>query len=152
MPSFVNMGAFIDEGTLVDSWATVGSCAQIGKFCHIAEGAALGGVLEPPQGLPVIIEDHCFIGGRAGIFEGVRVREGAVISAGVILSTSTRLIDRATGQHSYGEVPPYAVVVPGSYETAPGVHVSCAVIVKTVDAQTRAKTSLNALLRSHDLP
>ncbi|MDR2416552.1 MAG: 2,3,4,5-tetrahydropyridine-2,6-dicarboxylate N-succinyltransferase [Holosporales bacterium] len=147
MPSFINMGAFIDTGTLIDSWATIGSCAQVGKQCHISEGAALGGVLEPIQSLPVIIEDHCFIGGRVGIFEGVRVCEGAVVAAGVILNASTRIIDRSTGKYSYGIVPPYAVVVPGSYETAPGTYVSCALIVKTVDAKTRAKTSINTLLR-----
>ncbi|MDR1910471.1 MAG: 2,3,4,5-tetrahydropyridine-2,6-dicarboxylate N-succinyltransferase [Holosporales bacterium] len=150
MPSFINMGAFIDTGTLIDSWATIGSCAQVGKQCHISEGAALGGVLEPVQGLPVIVEDHCFIGGRAGIFEGVRICEGAVIAAGVVLNASTRIIDRSTGQHTYGTVPPYAVVVPGAYETAPGIHISCAVIVKTVDAKTRAKTSINALLRPQE--
>ncbi|MDR0407192.1 MAG: 2,3,4,5-tetrahydropyridine-2,6-dicarboxylate N-succinyltransferase [Holosporales bacterium] len=146
MPSFINMGAFIDAETLIDSWVTIGSCAQIGKQCHISEGAALGGVLEPIQSLPVIIEDNCFIGGRTGIFEGVRVCEGAVIASGVILNASTRIIDRTTGQHFYGTVRPYAVVVPGSYETAPGINVSCAVIVKTVDAQTRTKVGINALL------
>ncbi|MDR0662135.1 MAG: 2,3,4,5-tetrahydropyridine-2,6-dicarboxylate N-succinyltransferase [Holosporales bacterium] len=148
MPSFVNMGAYIDEGTLIDSWATVGSCAQVGKWCHISEGAALGGVLEPIQALPVIIEDHCFIGGRAGIFEGVHVGEGAVISSGVIINASTHIIDRATGKHTHGFVPPYAVVVPGSYETAPGLSLACAVIVKMADEQTRAKTSLNFRLRT----
>ena len=148
MPSYVNIGAYVDEGTMVDTWATVGSCAQIGKNVHISGGAGIGGVLEPLQANPVIIEDNCFIGARAEVAEGVIVREGAVLAMGVYLSGSTKIIDRATGEMFRGEVPPYAVVVPGNLpgeDGKPGLY--CAVIVKRVDAQTRAKTSINALLR-----
>jgi 2,3,4,5-tetrahydropyridine-2-carboxylate N-succinyltransferase len=148
MPSYVNIDAYVDEGTMVDTWATVGSCAQIGKNVHISGGAGIGGVLEPLQANPVIIEDNCFIGARAEVAEGVIVREGAVLAMGVYLSGSTKIIDRATGEMFRGEVPPYSVVVPGNLpgeDGKPGLY--CAVIVKRVDAQTRAKTSINALLR-----
>jgi len=148
MPSYVNIGAYVDEGTMVDTWATVGSCAQIGKNVHISGGAGIGGVLEPLQANPVIIEDNCFIGARAEVAEGVIVREGAVLAMGVYLSGSTKIVDRETGEVFRGEVPPYAVVVPGNLPGEagkPGLY--CAVIVKRVDAQTRAKTSINALLR-----
>ena len=148
MPSYVNIGAYVDEGTMVDTWATVGSCAQIGKNVHISGGAGIGGVLEPLQASPVIIEDNCFIGARAEVAEGAIVREGAVLAMGVYLSGSTKIVDRATGEIFRGEVPPYAVVVPGNLpgeDGKPGLY--CAVIVKRVDAQTRAKTSINALLR-----
>jgi len=148
MPSYVNIGAYVDEGTMVDTWATVGSCAQIGKNVHISGGAGIGGVLEPLQANPVIIEDNCFIGARAEVAEGVIVREGAVLAMGVYLSGSTKIVDRETGEIFRGEVPPYAVVVPGNLPGEagkPGLY--CAVIVKRVDAQTRAKTSINALLR-----
>ncbi|MDB2668598.1 2,3,4,5-tetrahydropyridine-2,6-dicarboxylate N-succinyltransferase [Alphaproteobacteria bacterium] len=149
MPSFVNLGAYVDSGTMVDTWATVGSCAQIGKNVHISGGAGIGGVLEPLQAGPVIIEDNCFIGARSEVAEGVIVREGAVLSMGVFLSGSTKIVDRATGTIYRGEVPAYSVVVPG---TLPGSSpdqpsLACAVIVKTVDAQTRSKTSVNELLR-----
>ena len=149
MPSFVNLGAYVDSGTMVDTWATVGSCAQIGKNVHISGGAGIGGVLEPLQAGPVIIEDNCFIGARSEVAEGVSVREGAVLSMGVFLSGSTKIVDRATGTIYRGEVPAYSVVVPG---TLPGSSpdqpsLACAVIVKTVDAQTRSKTSVNELLR-----
>ena len=153
MPSFVNIGAYVDEGTMVDTWATVGSCAQIGKNVHISGGAGIGGVLEPLQAGPVIIGDGAFIGARAEVAEGVRVGEGAVLSMGVYLGASTKIIDRATGEIHRGEVPPYAVVVPGSLpgkplpDGSPGPSLYCAVIVKTVDAQTRAKTGINELLR-----
>jgi len=153
MPSFVNIGAFVDEGTMVDTWATVGSCAQIGKNVHISGGAGIGGVLEPLQAEPVIIGDGAFIGARSEVAEGVRVGEGAVLSMGVYLGASTKIIDRATGEIHLGEVPPYAVVVPGSLPGKPlpdgtqGPSLYCAVIVKTVDAQTRAKTGINDLLR-----
>jgi 2,3,4,5-tetrahydropyridine-2-carboxylate N-succinyltransferase len=148
MPSFVNLGAYVDEGTMVDTWATVGSCAQIGKRCHISGGAGLGGVLEPLQAGPVVIEDDCFIGARAEVAEGVIVREGSVLSMGVYLGASTRIIDRASGKVSYGEVPPYSVVVSGSMPGASGgPSLYCAVIVKQVDERTRAKTSINELLR-----
>ena len=153
MPSFVNLGAYVDEGTMVDTWATVGSCAQIGKNVHLSGGAGIGGVLEPLQANPVIIEDDCFIGARAEVAEGVIVREGAVLSMGVYLGASTKIVDRETGEVHRGEVPPYAVVVPGSLPGKPLSHGSagpslyCAVIVKKVDAQTRAKTSINDLLR-----
>lgn len=153
MPSFVNIGAFVDEGTMVDTWATVGSCAQIGKNVHISGGAGIGGVLEPLQAGPVIIGDGAFIGARAEVAEGVRVGEGAVLSMGVYLGASTKIIDRATGEVHMGEVPPYAVVVPGSLpgkplpDGTPGPSLYCAVIVKTVDAQTRSKTGINDLLR-----
>ena len=153
MPSFVNIGAFVDEGTMVDGWATVGSCAQIGRNVHISGGAGIGGVLEPLQAGPVIIEDGAFIGARAEVAEGVRVGEGAVLSMGVYLGASTKIVDRATGKIWIGEVPPYSVVVPGtmppkvSVDGAPGPSLYCAVIVKTVDAQTRSKTGINELLR-----
>jgi 2,3,4,5-tetrahydropyridine-2,6-dicarboxylate N-succinyltransferase len=153
MPSFVNVGAFVDEGTMVDTWATVGSCAQIGKRVHISGGAGIGGVLEPLQAGPVIIEDDCFIGARSEVAEGVRVRQGAVLAMGVFLGASTKIIDRATGEIFVGEVPPYAVVVPGTLPGKPlpdgsaGPGLACAVIVKRVDAQTRSKTAINELLR-----
>jgi len=148
MPSFVNIGAYVGEGTMVDTWATVGSCAQIGRNVHLSGGAGIGGVLEPLQADPVIIGDGAFIGARAEVAEGVRVGEGAVLSMGVYLGASTKIIDRATGEVHRGVVPPYAVVVPGSTgggEGKPALY--CAVIVKTVDAQTRAKTGINELLR-----
>tara|TARA_R110000824_G_scaffold61807_2_gene164016 strand:- start:3396 stop:4232 length:837 start_codon:yes stop_codon:yes gene_type:complete len=153
MPSFVNIGAFVDEGTMVDGWATVGSCAQIGKNVHISGGAGIGGVLEPLQAGPVIIEDGAFIGARAEVAEGVRVGEGAVLSMGVYLGASTKIVDRVTGKIWIGEVPPYSVVVPGTMppkvnvDGVPGPSLYCAVIVKTVDAQTRSKTGINELLR-----
>ena len=153
MPSFVNLGAFVDEGTMVDTWATVGSCAQIGKNVHISGGAGIGGVLEPLQAGPVIIEDGAFIGARSEVAEGVIVGQGAVLSMGVFLGASTKIVDRATGEVHIGRVPPYAVVVPGSLpgkplpDGTPGPSLYCAVIVKTVDAQTRSKTGINELLR-----
>jgi 2,3,4,5-tetrahydropyridine-2-carboxylate N-succinyltransferase len=148
MPSFVNLGAYVDSGTMVDTWATVGSCAQIGKNVHISGGAGIGGVLEPLQAGPVIIEDNCFIGARSEVAEGVIVREGAVLSMGVFISGSTKIIDRASGTVYRGEVPAYSVVVPGSLPSEDGgPNLACAVIVKTVDAQTRSKTSVNELLR-----
>jgi len=145
MPSFVNIGAYVGEGTMVDTWATVGSCAQIGKGVHLSGGAGIGGVLEPLQADPVIIGDGAFIGARSEVAEGVRVGEGAVLSMGVYLGASTKIIDRATGEVFRGEVPPYAVVVPGSTGANPGLY--CAVIVKRVDERTRSKTSINELLR-----
>ena len=153
MPGFVNIGAFVDEGTMVDTWATVGSCAQIGKNVHISGGVGIGGVLEPLQAGPVIIEDGAFIGARSEVAEGVIVGTGAVLSMGVYLGASTKIIDRATGEVHIGRVPPYAVVVPGSLpgkplpDGTPGPSLYCAVIVKTVDAQTRSKTGINELLR-----
>jgi 2,3,4,5-tetrahydropyridine-2-carboxylate N-succinyltransferase len=148
MPSFVNLGAYVDEDTMVDTWATVGSCAQIGKRCHISGGAGIGGVLEPLQAGPVVIEDDCFIGARAEVAEGVIVRQGSVLSMGVYLGASTRIVDRETGSVSYGEVPPYSVVVSGSLAGASGgPSLYCAVIVKKVDERTRSKTSINELLR-----
>ncbi|MEG8040109.1 2,3,4,5-tetrahydropyridine-2,6-dicarboxylate N-succinyltransferase [Sphingomonas sp. LR60] len=148
MPSFVNIGAYVGEGTMVDTWATVGSCAQIGKNVHLSGGAGIGGVLEPLQADPVIIGDGAFIGARAEVAEGVRVGEGAVLSMGVYLGASTKIIDRDTGETFRGEVPPYAVVVPGSIGGGDGKPaLYCAVIVKRVDAQTRSKTSINDLLR-----
>jgi len=148
MPSFVNIGAHVGEGAMVDTWATVGSCAQIGRNVHISGGAGIGGVLEPLQAGPVVIEDGCFIGARSEVAEGVIVREGAVLSMGVYLGASTRIVDRATGRVTRGEVPPYAVVVPGALpDPKGGPSLYCAVIVKTVDAQTRAKTGINELLR-----
>ncbi|MCB2112021.1 MAG: 2,3,4,5-tetrahydropyridine-2,6-dicarboxylate N-succinyltransferase [Parvularculaceae bacterium] len=148
MPSFVNIGAYVDEGTMIDTWATVGSCAQIGKRCHISGGAGIGGVLEPLQANPVIIEDNCFIGARAEVAEGVIVREGSVLSMGVYLGASTKIVDRETGDVLYGEVPPYCVVVSGSMpSTKGGPALYCAVIVKRVDEKTRSKTSVNELLR-----
>ena len=148
MPSFVNIGAYVGEGTMVDTWATVGSCAQIGKGVHLSGGAGIGGVLEPLQANPVVIEDGAFIGARAEVAEGVRVGEGAVLSMGVYLGASTKIIDRASGEVHRGYVPPYSVVVPGSMGGGDGTpSLYCAVIVKRVDAQTRAKTSINELLR-----
>ena len=149
MPSFVNIGAYIDEGTMVDTWATVGSCAQIGKNCHLSGGVGIGGVLEPLQANPVIIEDDCFVGARAEVAEGVIVREGSVLSMGVYLGASTKIVNRYTGEISYGEVPAYSVVVPGSLpnEDPKKPSLYCVVIVKTVDENTRKKTSINDLLR-----
>ena len=149
MPSFVNIGAYIDEGTMVDTWATVGSCAQIGKNCHLSGGVGIGGVLEPLQANPVIIEDNCFIGARSEVAEGVIVREGSVLSMGVYLGASTKIVNRSTGEISYGEVPAYSVVVPGSLpnEDPKKPSLYCVVIVKTVDENTRKKTSINDLLR-----
>jgi 2,3,4,5-tetrahydropyridine-2-carboxylate N-succinyltransferase len=154
MPCFVNVGARVDSGTMIDTWATVGSCAQIGKDCHVSGGVGIGGVLEPLQAEPVIIEDHCFVGARSEVAEGVIVREGAVLAMGVFIGASTRIVDRESGKVFQGEVPPYSVVVPGTMEgkpikgsNMPGPNLYCAVIVKRVDAQTRAKTSINELLR-----
>ena len=153
MPSFVNLGAYVDEGTMVDTWATVGSCAQIGKNCHLSGGVGIGGVLEPLQADPVIVEDGCFIGARSEVVEGVIVEEGAVLAMGCFISSSTKIVDRATGEIHRGRVPAYSVVVPGALpgavnpEGAPTPSLACAVIVKTVDAQTRSKTSINELLR-----
>jgi len=149
MPCFVNIGAYVDEGTMVDTWATVGSCAQIGKNCHLSGGVGIGGVLEPLQANPVIIEDNCFVGARAEVAEGVIVREGSVLSMGVYLGASTKIVNRATGEISYGEVPPYSVVVPGTLpnEDPKKPSLYCVVIVKTVDESTRKKTSINDLLR-----
>jgi 2,3,4,5-tetrahydropyridine-2-carboxylate N-succinyltransferase len=148
MPSFVNIGAYVGEGTMVDTWATVGSCAQIGRNVHISGGAGIGGVLEPLQANPTIIEDDCFIGARSEVAEGVLVGQGAVLSMGVFLSASTKIVNRATGEIMRGRVPPYSVVVPGSLpDPNGGPALYCAVIVKTVDAQTRAKTGVNELLR-----
>jgi 2,3,4,5-tetrahydropyridine-2,6-dicarboxylate N-succinyltransferase len=148
MPSFVNVGAHVGENTMVDTWATIGSCAQIGKTCHISGGAGIGGVLEPVQAAPVIVEDNCFIGARAEVAEGVIVGEGSVLSMGVYLGQSTKIVDRATGEIHYGRVPPYSVVVSGTLPQGPDrPSLYCAVIVKCVDARTRAKTSINELLR-----
>ena len=153
MPSFVNVGAYVDSGTMVDTWATVGSCAQIGKNVHLSGGVGIGGVLEPLQAAPVIIEDNCFIGARSEVVEGVIVEEGAVLSMGVFISATTKIIDRATGETFVGRVPAYSVVVPGALPGKPlpngnpGPSLSCAVIVKRVDAQTRSKVSINELLR-----
>jgi 2,3,4,5-tetrahydropyridine-2-carboxylate N-succinyltransferase len=153
MPSFVNLGAYVGEGTMVDTWATVGSCAQIGKHVHLSGGVGIGGVLEPLQAGPVIIEDNCFIGARSEVVEGVVVREGSVLSMGVFISASTKIVDRETGEIFIGEVPAYSVVVPGTMpgkpmkNGQPGPSLYCAVIVKRVDAQTRSKTSINELLR-----
>ena len=154
MPSFVNLGAYVDSGTMIDTWATVGSCAQIGKNVHLSGGAGIGGVLEPIQANPVIIEDNCFIGARSEVAEGVIIREGSVLSMGVYIGASTKIVNRETGEIIFGEVPPYSVVVPGSLpgkknkkgEDGPGLY--CAVIVKQVDEKTRSKTSINDLLRS----
>jgi len=150
MPSFVNIGAHIGSGTLIDSWATVGSCAYVGSNCHISGGAGIGGVLEPLQAKPVIIENNCFIGARSEIVEGVIVEEGAVISMGVFIGSSTKIVDRYTGEITYGRVPPYSVIVPGSLPAdKPNLpNLYCAVILKTVDEKTRSKTSINELLRS----
>ncbi|MBV6633699.1 MAG: 2,3,4,5-tetrahydropyridine-2,6-dicarboxylate N-succinyltransferase [Alphaproteobacteria bacterium] len=156
MPSFVNIGAHVGSAAMIDTWATVGSCAQVGKNVHLSGGAGLGGVLEPLQATPVIIEDDCFIGARAEVVEGVIVGRGAVVSMGVFLGASTKIVDRATGQVHRGRVPPYSVVVPGSLpgkplpDGTPGPGLYCAVIVKTVDEQTRAKTAINELLRGID--
>jgi len=147
MPSFINIGAHVDEGTMIDTWATVGSCAQIGKNCHISGGTGIGGVLEPLNATPVIIEDNCFIGARSEIAEGVIVEEGAVIAMGVFIGQSTQIIDRQTGEIFKGRVPAYAVVVPGTRPTEIGPALACAIIVKRADAQTRAKVSINELLR-----
>ena len=154
MPSFVNLGAYVDSGTMIDTWATVGSCAQIGKNVHLSGGAGIGGVLEPIQANPVIIEDNCFIGARSEVAEGVIVREGSVLSMGVYIGASTKIVNRETGEVIFGEVPPYSVVVPGSLpgkktqkgEDGPSLY--CAVVVKQVDEKTRSKTSINDLLRS----
>jgi 2,3,4,5-tetrahydropyridine-2-carboxylate N-succinyltransferase len=153
MPCFLNVGCYVDEGSMIDTWATVGSCAQIGRNCHISGGTGIGGVLEPLQAEPVIIEDHCFIGARAEVAEGVRIGEGSVVSMGVYIGASTRIIDRASGETFYGQVPPYSVVVSGTLpgrplpDGSPGPALYCAVIVKRVDEKTRAKTSINELLR-----
>jgi 2,3,4,5-tetrahydropyridine-2,6-dicarboxylate N-succinyltransferase len=153
LPSFVNLGAHVDSGSMIDTWATVGSCAQIGKNCHISGGAGIGGVLEPLQAGPVVIEDNCFIGARAEVAEGVMVGEGSVLSMGVYLGASTTIIDRATGEKHFGKVPPYSVVVSGAMpgkplpSGEPGPNLYCAVIVKRVDEKTRSKTSINELLR-----
>jgi 2,3,4,5-tetrahydropyridine-2-carboxylate N-succinyltransferase len=154
MPSFVNLGAYVDSGTMVDTWATVGSCAQIGKNVHLSGGVGIGGVLEPLQAGPVIIEDNCFIGARSEVVEGVVVEEGAVLSMGVFIGASTKIVDRTTGEIHYGRVPAYSVVVPGALpgpdlpDGKPGPSLGCAVIVKRVDAQTRSKTAINELLRT----
>ncbi|MBC7140574.1 MAG: 2,3,4,5-tetrahydropyridine-2,6-dicarboxylate N-succinyltransferase [Rhodobacteraceae bacterium] len=147
MPSFVNLGAYVDEGTMVDTWATVGSCAQIGKNVHLSGGVGIGGVLEPMQAGPTIIEDNCFIGARSEVVEGCIVREGSVLGMGVFIGKSTKIVDRETGAVSYGEVPAGSVVVAGSMPSKNGINLYCAVIVKRVDAQTRSKTSINELLR-----
>ena len=149
MPSYVNIGAYVDEGAMVDTWATVGSCAQIGKNVHLSGGVGIGGVLEPLQANPTIIEDNCFVGARSEVVEGVIVGEGSVISMGVFIGQSTKIYNRATGEVSYGKVPPYSVVVSGSLPSPDGKYsLYCAVIVKQVDAQTRSKTSINELLRA----
>ena len=153
MPSFVNVGAYVDSGTMIDTWVTVGSCAQVGRNCHLSGGVGLGGVLEPLQANPTIIEDDCFIGARSEVVEGVVVGRGSVLSMGVFISASTKIVDRATGEVFVGRVPPYSVIVPGTLpgrplpDGSPGPALSCAVIVKRVDEQTRAKTSINDLLR-----
>ncbi|MCA0204601.1 2,3,4,5-tetrahydropyridine-2,6-dicarboxylate N-succinyltransferase [Pararhodobacter sp.] len=147
MPSFVNLGAYVDSGTMVDTWATVGSCAQIGKNVHLSGGVGIGGVLEPMQAGPTIIEDNCFIGARSEVVEGCIVREGSVLGMGVFIGKSTKIVDRETGEVMYGEVPAGSVVVAGSMPSKGGVNLYCAVIVKRVDAQTRSKTSINDLLR-----
>ncbi|MGO6700731.1 2,3,4,5-tetrahydropyridine-2,6-dicarboxylate N-succinyltransferase [Rhizobium ruizarguesonis] len=155
MPSFVNLGAYVGEGTMVDTWATVGSCAQIGKHVHLSGGVGIGGVLEPMQAGPTIIEDNCFIGARSEVVEGCIIREGSVLGMGVFIGKSTKIVDRATGEVTYGEVPPYSVVVAGSMPSGnatmgngqPAPHLYCAVIVKRVDERTRSKTGINELLR-----
>ena len=150
MPSFINVGAYVDEGTMIDTWASVGSCAQVGKNCHISGGAGIGGVLEPMQANPTIVEDNCFLGARAEIAEGVVIEKGSVLSMGVYIGASTRIVDRATGQIHYGKVPAYSVVVPGSMPSKNnpnGPSLYCVVIVKKVDEKTRRKTSINDLLR-----
>lgn len=153
MPSFVNIGAFVDDGTMIDTWASVGSCAQVGKNCHISAGTGIGGVLEPMQANPTIIGDNCFIGARSEIVEGVIVGEGCVVAMGVFITQSTKIVNRQTGEIITGHIPPYSVVVPGALpgkplpDGTPGPSLACAVIVKTVDAQTRSKTGINELLR-----
>lgn len=147
MPSFVNLGAYVDEGSMVDGWATVGSCAQIGKNVHLSGGVGIGGVLEPMQAGPTIIEDNCFIGARSEVVEGCIIREGSVLGMGVFIGQSTKIVDRETGEVMYGEVPPYSVVVAGSMPSKNGINLYCAVIVKRVDAKTRSKTGINELLR-----
>lgn len=147
MPSFVNLGAYVGEGTMVDTWATVGSCAQIGRNVHLSGGVGIGGVLEPMQAGPTIIEDNCFIGARSEVVEGCIIREGAVLGMGVYIGQSTKIVDRESGEVMYGEVPPYSVVVSGSMPSKNGVSLYCAVIVKRVDEKTRAKTGINELLR-----
>ena len=147
MPSFVNLGAYVDSGTMVDTWATVGSCAQIGKNVHLSGGVGIGGVLEPMQASPTIIEDNCFIGARSEVVEGCIVREGAVVGMGVFIGKSTKIFNRETGETTYGEIPPYSVVVSGSIPSKGGVNLYCAIIVKQVDEKTRSKTSINDLLR-----
>ena len=147
MPSFVNLGAYVDEGTMVDTWATVGSCAQIGKNVHLSGGVGIGGVLEPMQAGPTIIEDNCFIGARSEVVEGCVVREGSVLGMGVYIGQSTKIVERETGDVMYGEVPPYSVVVSGSMPSKNGIYLYCAVIVKRVDEKTRSKTEINELLR-----
>jgi 2,3,4,5-tetrahydropyridine-2-carboxylate N-succinyltransferase len=147
MPSFVNLGAYVDTGTMVDTWATVGSCAQIGKNVHLSGGVGIGGVLEPMQAGPTIIEDNCFIGARSEVVEGCIIREGSVLGMGVFIGKSTKIVDRETGEIIYGEVPPYSVVVAGSMPSKNNINLYCAVIVKRVDAQTRSKTAINELLR-----
>ena len=153
MPGFVNLGAYVDSGTMVDTWATVGSCAQIGKNVHLSGGAGIGGVLEPLQAGPVIIEDDCFIGARSEVVEGVVVEQGAVLSMGVFIGASTKIVDRTTGKIHMGRVPAYSVIVPGTLpgkplaDGSPGPSLACAVIIKKVDEKTRAKTSINDLLR-----
>ena len=147
MPSFVNLGAHVETGTMVDTWATVGSCAQIGKNVHLSGGVGIGGVLEPMQASPTIIEDNCFIGARSEVVEGVIVREGSVLGMGVYIGQSTKIVDRETGEVIYGEVPPYSVVVSGSMPTRNDISLYCAVIVKRVDEKTRSKTGINELLR-----
>ena len=147
MPSFVNLGADVDSGSMVDTWATVGSCAQIGKNVHLSGGVGIGGVLEPMQAGPTIIEDNCFIGARSEVVEGCIIREGSVLGMGVYIGKSTKIVDRETGEVTYGEVPPYSVVVSGTMPSKGGVNLYCAVIVKRVDAQTRSKTGINELLR-----
>ena len=147
MPSFVNLGAHVGRGTMVDTWATVGSCAQIGENVHLSGGVGIGGVLEPMQAGPTIIEDNCFIGARSEVVEGCIIREGSVLGMGVFIGKSTKIVDRETGAVTFGEVPPYSVVVAGSMPSKNGIHLYCAVIVKRVDAQTRSKTGINELLR-----
>lgn len=148
MPSYVNIGAYVGEGTMIDTWASVGSCAQVGANCHISAGTGIGGVLEPLQANPTIIEDNCFIGARSEVVEGVVVGEGSVIAMGVFITQSTKIVNRQTGEVTYGKVPPYSVVVPGTLpDKNGGPSLACAVIVKTVDAQTRSKTGVNELLR-----
>ena len=148
MPSYVNIGAYVGEGTMIDTWASVGSCAQVGKNCHISAGTGIGGVLEPLQANPTIIGDNCFVGARSEVVEGVVVGDGCVIAMGVFITQSTKIVNRQTGEISYGEIPPYSVVVPGALpDPKGGPSLACAVIVKTVDERTRSKTGINELLR-----